>query len=197
MPQSPDITCPIVCILAGGQSTRMGGIDKAIITIHGERMIDVVINRLRPQAGFIVISGPDDKATGLTCLPDDPAGPRGPTAALWSVCKWMNHYHPDATGFYTVPVDAPLFPSDLIARLTNPNVCTIARDTTSTHPTFAYWDTQILRSAFDKIGPGQNPAIHRLAEFCNAKQVLFGAGAFTNINTPADLERVEHKTGSP
>ncbi len=165
----------------------MDGVDKAELLVGGRRMIDRLIDRLTPQAGTIVIAGNDDRDTGLPVIPDDPAGPKGPAAALFSVGNWLQRNTPDADGFITAPVDAPLLPDDLVLKLASANGCAFADDGARKHPTIAYWRMSSLQRAFAQVDE-ENPSLHRLADLCQAQGVMFHPEQLTNINSPADLE---------
>lgn len=43
-------------ILAGGQGSRMGGVDKGLVQWHNKALIDHVIEKIRPQVSHIAIS---------------------------------------------------------------------------------------------------------------------------------------------
>jgi molybdopterin-guanine dinucleotide biosynthesis protein A len=59
----PEALTPIV--LAGGQGTRLGGVNKALIEIGGRRVIDRLLDALRPLGSPIVIVSNDDSLLGL------------------------------------------------------------------------------------------------------------------------------------
>ena len=71
-------------LLAGGQSRRMGGGDKALRLIGGVPLLERVIERMRPQVETLVLNANGDPARfasfGLPVVPDsvpDYAGPLG------------------------------------------------------------------------------------------------------------------------
>ena len=43
-------------ILAGGRGSRLGGVDKGLVPLHGRPLIEHVIDALRPQVGALLIS---------------------------------------------------------------------------------------------------------------------------------------------
>ena len=47
-------------VLAGGQATRMGGGDKSMLPLAGRRVIDHVLERLRPQVSDIALNANGD-----------------------------------------------------------------------------------------------------------------------------------------
>jgi len=96
------------CVLAGGQSTRMGT-DKALLELNGKTLIAHAIEKL---SGFeeIIISAadPNDYAfTGIRVVPDDQPG-LGPLGGFISVLKAI-----DSEYVCFRPVDAPLIPAKL------------------------------------------------------------------------------------
>ncbi len=190
--RSPDNTVSvvdgaIVCILAGGGARRMGATDKAQLKLGGRRLVDIIIEKLKLQARMIVLSAPDNRQTELPFVPDCEDGPKGPAAGLFAVAQWLQTHYPSVPGFFTVPVDGPLFPLDLIKRLAAPGGCAIAADETGAHPTFAYWEIATLRQILTADEMPKNAALHAIATKCGAQRVFFEPPALMNINTPADL----------
>ena len=60
-------------VLAGGRARRMGGEDKGLIELAGRRMVEFVVDALRPQVGALLINAnrnPEHyrKLTGLDVL---------------------------------------------------------------------------------------------------------------------------------
>ena len=81
-------------ILAGGQSRRMGGADKALKNLSGRTLLERVISRARPQVSELVLNANGDPtrfaATGLLVLPDFVEGFAGPLAGILTVLEWAN-----------------------------------------------------------------------------------------------------------
>ncbi|MEM6914270.1 MAG: molybdenum cofactor guanylyltransferase [Pseudomonadota bacterium] len=190
------LALPLLCVLAGGKSSRMDGVDKALVTISGRRMIDIVIERFQPEAGTIVIAGSEDRGTDLTTIPDDPKGPVGPAAALWSVNRWLRLSGEAIDGFFTVPVDAPFLPDDLLSRLSVDNRSTVAADQSGIHPTIGYWQLTALNEAFQQLADRPNPALRAIASACQSDHVFFDPSVLTNVNSMADVKAAE-STGRP
>lgn len=106
-------------ILAGGRGSRMGEVDKGLVTLHQRPMVAHVAERLGPQVGRLVISAnrhADTYATYGTVVTDDPVlgGWQGPLAG---VLAGMAACTPDEPWLVTVPCDTPFIPHDLVARL--------------------------------------------------------------------------------
>jgi molybdopterin-guanine dinucleotide biosynthesis protein A len=63
-------------ILAGGQGSRMGGVDKGLQVLHGRPLVEHVIERLSPQVATIAVSANRHleryRRYGLAVFSDDP-----------------------------------------------------------------------------------------------------------------------------
>ena len=152
-------------------------------------MIDSAIQRFADQVDKILISASSDFETGLHHIPDVPDVPEGPVGAILSVTRKLKDIVPSADGFYTVPVDAPSPPHDLVDRLGANNGCAVARTKNQRHPTFAYWSCAVV-SALEApdIDEARAPSLQWLARQCQAVEVMWpDESNFMNINTPADL----------
>jgi len=172
-------------ILAGGEARRMGGQDKGLIMLGGQRLIDLVVERLSVQVDRVILSGAHDYGLGLDVLPDLDDGPKGPSAALFAAVR----KYPSLDGFLTVPVDGPFFPAHLYERLAG-DTSAIAAGPDRDHPTFAYWNTAALRQLFSG-SKSKNWPLMEITESLNARRVKFRAESyFMNFNSPADLDVV-------
>jgi len=178
----------IVFILAGGESTRMGGEDKALAMLEGRRLIDCVVSRLAPQTERLVISGRSDYGTGLTFAADEAGSPAGPAGGLFTAARWMGRHEPSTEGFFTAPVDGPFAPEDLTQRLICSDASAIAVDEGGVHPTFGYWRLADLAGAWPKFEGEASISLRSLARACNAREIRWpGASFFFNVNAPEDL----------
>lgn len=179
----------VAVILAGGRSSRMGGRDKALAEIGGERLLDRVIARLAPQADRVAISGHSDYGTRLPTIADAANGPRGPAAGLFAAARWIVREEPGTDRFFTAPVDAPFLPADLIARLEAAGGPAVAVDDEGRHPTFACWTLAGLAKAFAHLRDDASISLRAVAEMSCARDVAWPGGRFFfNVNTPEDLE---------
>ena len=77
-------------ILAGGDGRRMGGADKALLSLRGESLLTQVLGRIAPQVRRVALSANGDSARfaafGLPVLPD--AERLGPLAGILSGLAW-------------------------------------------------------------------------------------------------------------
>jgi len=180
-------------ILAGGQSRRMGH-DKALLTIAGSRLIDIVYAAIKPQVNDIIISGPKDYGLGLETIFDMQVGPKGPVGALYSI--WTALKTSQEEGFFTVPVDVPNFPKNLCERLYG-DVSAIASDEDGMHQTFAWWRLDDLSDAFANLDLSRSLSLKLVAKTCGTRQVFWlGENVFYNINNTDDLDRYLSRNGA-
>ena len=178
-------------ILAGGQSRRMNGQDKAKAVIGGVRLIDHIYKAVMPQAGRVFISGRHDYGLGAEVIADLAQGPKGPAAGLYACWDYFSAAAQELShGFFTVPVDGPNIPVDLMQRLYSPNHSAVAADNRRTHPVYAWWRAADLTAFWQANLHEENPSLRFAAKSCNAKPIVWeGADPFPNINTAEDLER--------
>lgn len=103
-------------VLAGGQGSRMGGVDKGLQLFNGHPLAQHALERLRPQVGRCLISANRHLDTyagfGAPVLPDTVTGYAGPLAGVLAGLERC-----ETPWLVTVPCDSPRFPADLVARL--------------------------------------------------------------------------------
>jgi molybdopterin-guanine dinucleotide biosynthesis protein A len=177
---------PVAVVLAGGRSRRMQGTDKALALIGGERMIDRVLRRVRPQAAEVLLSAPHDYATGCIAIADLADGPAGPVGAIRAVAHALAARGIES--FVTAPVDAPFVPHDIVRRLTASGPVAMARTADGWQPAFAAWQASSVLAALPPARCGEKWSLRRLGEALGAAGVEFAeAQALMNVNTPEDL----------
>lgn len=108
-------------LLAGGQSRRMGGGDKALRPLGDKTLLEHVIERMRPQASALVLNANGDPARfarfGLPVVADSVADFAGPLAGILAGLDWAAEHRPDCAMVASVATDAPFLPSDLVTSL--------------------------------------------------------------------------------
>ena len=192
---------PAGVILAGGLSRRMGGGDKGLLDLGGQRLLDRVIDRLEPQVSEIVLNANGDASRLGTTLPvisDSIDGFAGPLAGVLAGLDWAHtrgHTH-----IVTAAADTPFFPCDLVPRLMlAAEDAPIALAATpedgrvNRHPTFGLWPVDLrddLRAALEgglrKVVLWTDKHGTALAEFSTDP-----FDPFFNVNTPEDMARAE------
>lgn len=176
-----------VAILAGGKATRFNGQDKGEILINGQRLIDIIHERLKPQSNEIIISGTHNYGLGFPVTADAADAPGGPVGGIYSLWKYLESRNIE--GFFTAAIDGPNVPTDLTAKLYSQGTCTIAVDCKGRHPTYGFWRMNDLSKVFANFTVTGSLSLNRLATLVGAKTVPWnGAVSFININQKTDLE---------
>src|SRR5436305_15205563 len=102
-------------VLAGGQGSRMGGIDKGLQPFRGRPMVAHVVERFAPQVGEILINAnrnlEEYARFGHRVIADEIAGFAGPLAGFERGLA-----HARCALLVTAPCDSPFLPLDLVAR---------------------------------------------------------------------------------
>lgn len=190
-------------VLAGGLSRRMGGDDKALLSLGGRPILTHVIDRIRPQVGTLVLNANGDPDRfgeyGLAVAPDTVPGHVGPLAGVLCGLEWAAANAPGCSWVVTAPTDAPFLPRDLVARLLAAVAesgadMACAESGGRAHPVCGLWPVRLrgdLRRAMveEEI---------RKVDIWTARYRLARAGfsadpldPFFNTNTPGDLAEAE------
>jgi molybdopterin-guanine dinucleotide biosynthesis protein A len=189
-------------ILAGGQSRRMGGCDKALRRLDGKYLLAHVIERLHPQASPLVLSANGDITRfarfRLATLPDSNGLPAGPLSGVLTGLRWACE-NTTATWLVTAPVDTPFLPRTLVARLLagidSPDQIAVAGSRRQLHPVVALWPVRIAQALADWLSREHNRAVGEWIKTQPSAVVNFddedGFDPFFNINTPDDLARAQ------
>ena len=187
-------------LLAGGQSRRMGGGDKALRLLGGIALLDRVIERLRPQVDALVLNANGDHARfarfALPVVADSIPGFAGPLAGVLAGLDWAISHRPDCPYVVSVATDAPFLPADFVARLAHgldearADLACAASGGRS-HPVFGLWPVW-LRDDLRRAVVDQ--AISKV-DLWTARYVLATVpfddqpvDPFFNANRPEDLE---------
>ena len=185
-------------VLAGGQGSRMGGVDKGLQPFRGKPMVAHVVERLAPQVDELLINAnrnPDDYARfGHRVIADEIAGFAGPLAGFE---RGLAHAMGELV--VTVPCDSPFLPHDLVERLrerlesANAELA-VARTGEQSHPVFCLMRRSVLPSLQQFLGSGQRK-IDKWYSVLRVEEVSFDdeVDAFLNINTREELASLEPK----
>ncbi len=186
-------------IIAGGQSSRMGGREKAFVELGGVPLIDRVHSRIRFQVHSTIINANGDPARfarfGLPVVPDLLADVRTPLAGLHAVLSFAARHRFDAV--LTVPSDAPFLPFDLVDRLEEDGRATgaaVAASGGQTHYLTGLWSSallSVLTSAMQEEGLRRVQDFERKVLTAEVTWDVFPHDPFLNINTADDLVAAE------
>ena len=180
-------------ILAGGQGSRMGGVDKGLQPFRGKPMVVHVIERLAPQVGEVIVNANRNvevyRELGHRVVPDAMTGFVGPLAGFE---RGLGHAAGELV--VTAPCDSPFLPLDLVARLraalerAGADVA-VAKTGDQPHPVFCLMRRSVHASLREFLGAGQRK-IDRWYSSLAMVHVPFDdqPDAFMNINTRAELE---------
>jgi molybdopterin-guanine dinucleotide biosynthesis protein A len=183
-------------VLAGGQGSRMGGVDKGLQPFRGKPMVAHAIERLAPQVDELLINAnrnPDAYARfGHRVIADEIEGFAGPLAGFERGLA-----HARGKLVVTVPCDSPFLPHDLVARLrtaldTQGAQVAVAKTGDQAHPVFCLMRREVHDSLNQFLASGQRK-IDRWYSQLALVEVPFDdeADAFLNINTREELKGLE------
>ncbi len=202
---SPDQV--VGCILAGGQSSRMGGGDKGLRPIAGRPMIARVAERLGEQVGAVVLNANGDPARfaglRLPVVADPVEGFAGPLAGVLAGLDWAAEYRPEAVFVATAAADTPFFPDVLVDAMLDEaataDTVVLAASDEGRHPVFGLWPVALREDLRAFLARGETRKVLAWVERHPHATVRFPplrAGdrlvdPFFNVNTPVELEEAE------
>lgn len=189
----------LVAILAGGQATRMGGVDKSLLRLGGRTLMDRMIATLRPQCGALIVNANGDAARfaeyGLPVVTDTVPENPGPLAGILAALEWTALHRPDMEWVVSVPGDTPFLPDDLVERLhpaciEGNAMAACATSGGRVHPTIGLWPVNLaadLRYALTIEN------VRAVRDWLSRHRVAYvdwpvePFDPFFNINTPEDV----------
>ena len=134
-------------LLAGGQSRRMGGGDKALRLLGDVTLLERSIERWRRLDDRLELSANGEPARVARCdlrgVTDSIPGFAGPLAGVLAGLDWAAE-RPDCCYVVSVATDAPFLPADLVARLAEGRQkagadLACAASGGRAHPVFGFW----------------------------------------------------------
>lgn len=194
----------LACILAGGQSRRMGGGDKTLIDLGGKPMLSLVIERLKPQASRIILNANGDPARfeqyGLPVAADPVGDYAGPLAGILAGITYARDNLPGVRHVVSVAGDTPFFPQTLVSRFlasvpSERPVIALATSHDKLHPVFGLWPVDLADDLHNWLASGQSGKVlafvdrHESVEVPFAEDPALGLDPFFNANRPEDLDK--------
>jgi molybdopterin-guanine dinucleotide biosynthesis protein A len=187
-------------VLSGGRSSRFGG-EKAAALLDGKPLLLWAVQRLQAVCADIAVSArPGSEAEALAAaLPvvhDRLGDPDGPLSGIRAGLQWARDI--GAQVLAVSPCDAPLLPAELAARLPAEadGGAAVAEAGGLAQSLCAVWPVSALRAVEGAIAAGRHPPVWKLLDEIGAVRVTFDdAGAFANLNTREDLERIAASHG--
>ncbi len=185
-------------ILAGGRGTRMGSVDKGLVPLGTQPMVQHVLERLRPQVQTVIINANQNLDTyaafGHPVWSDAMPDFAGPLAGLQTGLM-----HCDTPYLVTAPCDSPFLPLDLVQRLAqalqaqNADLAvavTGAESRRQPHPVFCLAKVSLLPHLTDYLQGGGRKVDTWYKTLRVAEVVFADEAAFRNINTLAELQQM-------
>lgn len=183
-------------VLAGGQGSRMGGVDKGLQPFRGRPMVAHALERLAPQVDEVLINANRNLEAygvfGHRVIADEIAGFAGPLAGFE---RGLAHARGELV--CTVPCDSPFLPRDLVARLRaalerEAAELAVAKTGDQAHPVFCLMRRSVHESLSAFLASGQRK-IDRWYSSLAVVEISFDdeAAAFENINSREELARLE------
>ncbi|MEO6013664.1 MAG: molybdenum cofactor guanylyltransferase [Devosia sp.] len=190
-------------ILAGGKAERLGGINKALLEVGGQRLIDRVLAAIDGCAPILLSVGRSDfSLPGLIAVPDLDTDYAGPIAGVAAAVQHLASNPPEF--LLSVAADTAFFPHDFIARALPllakfPVVLSAYRG--QDYPTNGLWRFAALTGLPAALRDGTAPhSLRRLADRIGATRLDYAetasADPFANANTPDDLAALRARAAS-
>ena len=186
-------------ILAGGRGTRMGNTDKGLHLFRGMPMAMHALMRLDRQVGQVLVNANQNLAAyesfGVPIVTDLHGGFSGPLAGLHAgLCACETDY------LVTVPCDVPLFPLDLVERLSvaldeaEADLAVVSTHAQA-HPVFMLMRSDLNEHLDAFLKSGQRK-IDSWYSSLKVVEVAFDAQAdrFMNVNTMQELHELQART---
>lgn len=182
-----------VGILAGGEGSRFGGLDKGWVMFRARALVEWTFDAVRDDSDDVIISANRTldryRALGARVVADeDGAAYQGPFAGMVRLLKSARH-----AWLMCVPCDALVLPENLAGRFASTAIAqgsdiVVLADGDGIHPTFCWLRTSLAddaRRCFDEgeRSPRRWFARHRMAR-------LMGPAPL-NLNTPESLAALE------
>lgn len=191
------------CILAGGLSRRMGGVEKALIPLGGEPLLRHVVTRLDLQVGSSILNANGDanrfREVVGNIVPDVVDGFVGPLAGVLTGMEWARANVPYANWVLTVACDSPFFPRDLGTRLgaaieAEGADMACAASGGWAHPVFGMWPVRLADDLRRAITVDEIRKVDIWTANYKVAEVEFPDtpyDPFFNANTPDDLVKAQ------
>ncbi|GAB4515360.1 MAG: molybdenum cofactor guanylyltransferase MobA [Roseibium sp.] len=193
------------CVLAGGQSRRMGGGDKSLMDLGGSTMLDLILDRLTPQLPDIILNAngdPDRFQRYPYPVVADPVGDHaGPLAGILAGLAFARKNRPEVSHVVSVAGDTPFFPTDLAPRFAaaapaDRPVIALASSSHRLHPVFGLWPVALHDDLQHWLESGKSGKVLAFVDRHDSVEVTFdadpatGLDPFFNANRPDDLTTV-------
>lgn len=186
-----------LAILAGGKSSRLGGIDKALIKVDGIPLIQRIFNTLSDSVSeVLVISNSNITYPVEAPLVNDILKDCGPLGGIHSAL--LHSSHPNV---FVVSVDMPFASKSIFMELKNHHFqgkaqITIPRHNGLIEPLYGFYSKSLVQKIEQILADGKG---HPITELLNQSDTHYldlpdsfqTRMSFYNVNTPDDLKALE------
>lgn len=182
-------------VLAGGGGRRLGGVDKPGLTRDGTRLLDVVLDAVRPAdpgAFPVVVVGPArDLPDGVIVTREDPpgSGPAAAVAAGFAAARWRDG------PLVLAAADLPNVRRSTVRRLLTAlipgsDAAVLLDDTGHRQLLLAAWHQRALRAAVEALPDGgRGRPLRELYAGCVVVEVPGHDHEWVDVDTPDDRAR--------
>ena len=188
-------------ILAGGQATRMDGVDKGLVLLNGEPLVSHVLKTLSKQVDEVLISANrnqhDYASFGVRAIADSISDFPGPLAGMAAAMEAV-----DTDLLFVCPCDSPFISHDIVERLcveltAKQADIAVANDGERPQPVFALLRCALLPSLLDCLNSGERKIMfwYRQQKLVNV-DFSDQTDVFININTPQERDDAERRLQS-
>lgn len=186
-----------LAILAGGKSSRLGGIDKALIKVDGIPLIQRIFNTLSDSASeVLVISNSNTTYPVEARLVNDILKDCGPLGGIHSAL--LHSSHPNV---FVVSVDMPFASKSIFMELKNHHFqgktqITIPRHNGLIEPLYGFYSKSLIPKIELILVDGKGHPITVLlnqsdTHYLDLPDSFQTHLSFYNVNTPDDLKALE------
>lgn len=197
--QTPKKSNVLGYLIAGGQATRMGGVNKATVPFHGTPMGQLVIRALAAQTAEVWVSANRDEEIfesygARRVLADRLEGFLGPLAGLEALDDQMP---PEYEWILIAPCDVPALPTTMVEFFAkhyaeDPSTVLTVRADGRTHNTIALVNRVILPTVRPTLLEGDSKVGLWMKEMGAKVCDWPDEGAcFSNVNTLEELKLLE------
>ena len=165
-------------LLAGGKSSRMNGIDKALVRINNKTLLQLILDKLKID---------NNKIPNF----------QGPLAGILSGLEWFDKQDNNIEWVVSLPIDTPFFPENLVDKLfesvnKNNRLVGVANSNGRNHPVFAIWHISLKNDLKNSL-KNNIRKIDIFTQKYTPIEVHFTSSfdQFFNVNTPDDLKLAE------
>jgi len=182
-------------LLMGGKGQRMGGRDKSRLVLNGQSFQEIALAFVTDHFDHIAISvGPKEiPERGFPQLIDRQMEGQsiGPAGGLLAALDWARGL--GLEGFLTLPVDTPILPDDIAARLCDSGSSAYASHQNQNHWLHAAWRVSDYEKIETAVIRDDVYSLYRLHKIIGSEPIEFADGTpgnFQNINSPEDYQAI-------